>query len=172
MALLERFARGVPTGWGMGARLRVRPKLAIAIARETVVLSDHPREVNALSARPLTGPSLCLEIVNDGRRPLVCAEVGLAGRFDAPHITMHEPMLHDSKGWPRRLDPGESVITYFGPGLANHPGSRRHAARLGAYDERRNLARHRPRLALFRQGCRRAALGSAGLSPALRPLLA
>ena len=121
MALLERFARGVPTGWGMGARLRVRPKLAIAIARETVVLSDHPRAVNALSARPLTGPSLCLEIVNDGRRPLVCAEVGLAGRFDAPRITMHEPMLHDSKGWPRRLDPGESVITYFGPGLANHP---------------------------------------------------
>jgi hypothetical protein len=61
--------------------------------------------------RPLTGPSRCIEIVNEVRRSLICAEVGLAGRFDAPRITMHGPMLHDNKGWPRRLDPGELVVT-------------------------------------------------------------
>ena len=103
------------------AHLKVRPKVAYGIAEDVVVMSHSPRDLESVEAHRLTEPSLCVGITYDGGAPVMVEEIGLTGWFSVPRLGMREPLLHDAKAWPRRLEPGESVVAYFGGELRRHP---------------------------------------------------
>ncbi|MSP52365.1 MAG: hypothetical protein EXQ91_08265 [Alphaproteobacteria bacterium] len=102
-------------------RLRVRPNVAYAIAREAVEMGDRPRELASIAKQSVSGPTLCFHIDNVGRESITVAEVGLIGWFDSPCLTMEDPYLVDSKCWPRTLGPGESVVVYLTSAIQRHP---------------------------------------------------
>ena len=94
--------------------------MAYGVSRETLILTDRPRDLRALEPRRVSSPTLCLQIGNGGREPVTVDEIGLVGWFDRPRIGMREPLLHDGKPWPRKLAPDETVIVYLRPEIQNH----------------------------------------------------
>lgn len=55
--------------------------------------------------------TVCIEVTNLSAFPLTIQEVGYT--LPKPsRATFVKPILHDSKGWPRRLEPRESVTVY------------------------------------------------------------
>jgi hypothetical protein len=54
---------------------------------------------------------VCIQVTNLSAFPVTIEEVGYT--LPAPdHATIVKPILHDGKGWPRKLEPRESVIVY------------------------------------------------------------
>jgi hypothetical protein len=104
-----------------GARLHVVPKLATPVGREAIALGDGPNEMRHIPGHALDRSGLCLLIVNAGVEPVIVSEIGLMGRLGRPRVTMREPLLHDSRAWPRCLQPGESVVAYFASNIKRHP---------------------------------------------------
>ncbi len=82
-------------------RLRVVPQSA---------LRDHDG-VWTNSTQHIPGGTVCIEVTNLSSFPVTIAEVGytLPSRSLA---TVVKPILLDSKGWPRRLEPRDSVTVY------------------------------------------------------------
>ncbi|MSO64946.1 MAG: hypothetical protein EXQ85_03955 [Alphaproteobacteria bacterium] len=101
-------------------RVQVVPKLAVPVGAEALALGDNPADVSRVPGQALERSGLCLMIVNAGIEPVVVVEIGLMGRFGCLRITMREPLLHDRGGWPRHLEPGESVIAYFASRVRHH----------------------------------------------------
>lgn len=65
---------------------------------------------------------LSIQIVNLSSFPLKIVEVGLEpGRVRKSKLTIPSPMLADSGGWPRKLEPREAVTIICAPDLALHP---------------------------------------------------
>ena len=55
--------------------------------------------------------TVCIEVTNLSAFPLTMQEVGYT--LPAPNrASIVKPVLHDSKGWPRRLEPRDSVTVY------------------------------------------------------------
>lgn len=106
---------------GVGARLRVRPKIAFAIGDQAMAMSHSPRALRTVEAHRTCQTGLCLEIRNDGREPVRIDEIGLTGWFEDPWLSMSEPHLHDNGPWPRWLEPGATTIAYFDSSLRENP---------------------------------------------------
>lgn len=118
-------------------RLKVRAKIAYAIDRQAIALGEKPQDFRNLKQQNITDLGFCVSVVNSGSSRVTLSEVGLIGWFDAPRISLHEPMLHDNKPWPRVLMPGDEVVTHFGTRLKGHsvlPSMRRVYAKT-AYEE-------------------------------------
>ncbi len=126
MSLIERLKRGVvardarrPSFSPIDLivrnrmRLKVRAKVAYAIDRQAIALGEKPKDIRNLKRQNITDLGFCISVVNMGSTRLAVSEVGLIGWFDAPRISLFEPMLHDNKPWPRVLMPGEEVIAPF-----------------------------------------------------------
>lgn len=82
-------------------RLRVVPKSATL--DEGGVWTD--------STKHMQQGAVCIEVVNLSSFPITVAEVG----YTLPQrrrATIIKPILHDSKAWPRRLEPREAVTVY------------------------------------------------------------
>jgi hypothetical protein len=63
------------------------------------------------STQHIHGGAVCIEVVNLSSFPVTIAEVG----YTLPskrRVTIVNPILFDSKGWPRRLEPREAVTAY------------------------------------------------------------
>ena len=133
MSLIERLKRGVvardarrPSFSPIDLivrnrmRLKVRAKVAYAIDRQAIALGEKPKDIRNLKRQNITDLGFCISVVNMGSTRLAVSEVGLIGWFDAPRISLFEPMLHDNKPWPRVLMPGEEVIAHFGTRLKGH----------------------------------------------------
>ena len=103
-----------------GARLHVIPKLATPVGSEAIALGDGPGEMRHIPGHALDRSGLCLLIVNAGIETVVASEIGLIGRWGRPRVTMREPLLHDARAWPRRLEPGDSVVAYFSSNIKRH----------------------------------------------------
>jgi hypothetical protein len=106
---------------GVGPRVRVRAKLAFALGRDAIALSERLEDFAKLGRERVTDIGFCISVRNDGGFPVNVVEVGLIGRFSSPRIALHEPLLHDNKPWPRRLAPGEEVVAHFGTRLKALP---------------------------------------------------
>ena len=104
-----------------GVQLHVVPKLATPVGSEAIALGDGPNEMRHIPGHALDRSGLCLLIVNAGIETVVASEIGLMGRLGRPRVTMREPLLHDARGWPRRLLPGDSVVAYFASSIKHHP---------------------------------------------------
>lgn len=104
-----------------GAQLHVVPKLATPVGSEAIALGDGPNEMRHIPGHALDRSGLCLLIVNAGIETVIASEIGLMGRLGRPRMTMREPLLHDARGWPRRLAPGDSVVAYFASSIKRHP---------------------------------------------------
>lgn len=114
--LIERVRKWLDPNRGV----QVRARLTYAIGKATIAMGDDLSAFKGLRAKTLTPPGLCIEVQNHGKEPVVIAEVGLTRGEDGPQISLREPHLHDAGPWPRRLEPGESVVAHFGSGLAGH----------------------------------------------------
>lgn len=82
-------------------RLRVVPKSAV----------PHHGGALTASTKHLPGGEVCIEVINLSSFPVTIDEVGftLPGRT---RLAVIEPILPDSGGWPRRLEPREAVTVY------------------------------------------------------------
>ena len=105
---------------GKRIRLKVRAKIAYAIDRQAIALGEKLKDFRNLKRQNITDLGFCITVVNSGSSRVTVSEVGLIGWFDTPRISLHEPLLHDNKPWPRMLMPGEEVITHFGTSLKGH----------------------------------------------------
>ncbi len=114
--LIERVRKRLDPNRGV----QVRARLTYAIGKATIAMGDDLSAFKGLRAKTLTPPGLCIEVQNNGKEAVVIAEVGLTRGSEGPQISLREPHLHDSGAWPRRLEPGESVVAHFGSGLAGH----------------------------------------------------
>lgn len=101
--------------------LRVRAKIVCAVGKQAIALGDRPQDFKDLQSKIFLDPGFCISVQNCGKIKVTLSEVGLTGWSDKPRISLHEPMLHDNKPWPRILFPGDTVVTHFGTRLKGHP---------------------------------------------------
>ena len=114
------LGRLLPFGRAAAPRLTVIPKLVVPVGREAIAVADRPADIAALRGGTMSRAGLCVMIVNSGVEPVTVVEIGLSGRFGHPRIVMRDPLLHDTKPWPRRLRAGETVVAYFASDIASH----------------------------------------------------
>ena len=157
------LGRLLPFGRAAAPRLTVIPKLAVPVGREAIAMADRPADIAALRGETMSRAGLCVMIVNSGVEPVTVVEIGLSGRFGHPRIVMRDPLLHDTKPWPRRLRAGETVVAYFASDIAGHhvlPAMRRAFA--SSLDQAGPMGRHGPAQARrFPGTCGRGCRGSA-----------
>lgn len=84
-------------------RLKVLPKSAVnvAIGAFKRSLTEYP-----------PGATFCIEVINLSAFPVSIDEVGFSRVRTRARAAVPQPILHDKGGWPRRLEPHESVSAY------------------------------------------------------------
>jgi hypothetical protein len=95
-------------------RLKVIPTLAFM--HGTTILSSSTRGNLMKYAERYGPPSIGIEVVNLSKFPVVISEVGLLeSGFLTPDVraVLVTPLLPHGDKWPKRLEPRESVSTYF-----------------------------------------------------------
>jgi hypothetical protein len=87
-------------------RLRVRPRSALQVAANAIKKSSKAHT-------PESTP--CIEVTNLSGFAVTVAEVGYTRPRQKRRSAVPLPSTMDGKGWPRRLEPRESVSAYFAP---------------------------------------------------------
>ena len=125
-------------------RLRVIPMSVAAQLGSGILTSQHEYK---------PGTMLGIEVINLSVFPVTISEVGYTLRGVSSRAAVAWPELTDQKGWPRRLEPRESVSAYINPSLLTRQVRRAYArtqcgvTRYGTSPALKELKRHLSRRA-------------------------
>jgi hypothetical protein len=86
-------------------KLRVIPRSAVRAGNGAFATS--------MNRHLSDGSTPCIEVVNLSSFPVTVTEVGYTIPGDAHRVACPNPVVIDSKPWPRRLEPRESVTAYI-----------------------------------------------------------
>jgi hypothetical protein len=140
---------------GLRGGLTVTAHMTVPIGKATIAIGAEVEDLALMGARPVAPPSLCIEVKNIGLEEVTVTEVGLMAGEYGPQIPMVDPLLHDNGPWPRRLNPGDTVIAHFGSGLGKHPVLHKVRRAYALTDEGQRLTGSAPALRPFQAGAAR-----------------
>lgn len=81
------------------------------IRKDRVRLHVAPKILRLIQADQISGPQLCIEVINLSTFPVTISGVGFRTR--GHDVALVHPIFLDQGSWPRRLDPRQSVSAFF-----------------------------------------------------------
>lgn len=96
------------------------------LSRDRIRIRVTPQVAHRVTVLGISGPTLCVEVVNLSAFPVTISDVGFSqGSLKKPRLTIINPILIDGKPWPRKLEPRETVTAYCSEEIARHPDMKR-----------------------------------------------
>jgi len=81
------------------------------INKDRVRLRVVPKIMRLIQAGQVSGPQLCIEVINLSAFAVTISGVGFRAR--GHYLALVHPILLDEGAWPRRLEPRQSVTAFF-----------------------------------------------------------
>lgn len=83
------------------------------LSKDRVKLRVSPKIIRIFQGVEVSCPHLCIEVVNLSEFAVTITSVGFKLGHKEGYLLLMQPILHDGKKWPRRLDRRESVWALF-----------------------------------------------------------